>query len=603
MKILEIKPLRKKIIAQVKIPASKSYTNRALFIAALTEGKTRIINPLISEDTKAMISCLKEIGVKILEKENLIEVSSRVNLKADEIYDLDVNFSGTTMRFLLSLCAVTPGTKILYGKEGLNKRPVADLVDGLTQLGAQIVYLDKKGYPPIKILPSEIKQKTVEIKGSLSSQYISSLLMIGPILGGLKIEVSGKQISKPYIDMTIDIMKKFGVEVSNKQYRKYDIASGQRYIPKIYHVEGDLSSACYFLALAALTKSTITVKNINTKSKQADIKFVNILKKMGNKITFGKEKITVNGKGVRSLNVDMEDCPDQVQTLAVLAAFAKGVTRISGISSLRIKETDRVSALRAQLKKMAIKTTATKNVLTIEGGNPQAAEIATYGDHRMVMSFALTGAKIPGMLISDPDCVNKTFPEFWKKLNSAGVKTKITESKNIVLIGMRGSGKSTVAKKLAKKLNKLYLDLDEILTEQMKMSVSQIVETFGWEFFRDKESEIVKQAAKNQGGLIISTGGGVVTRPENIEALRKNGILIYLNTPLEILIKRVGTEIGKNPKMPALTDKKDPKIEIAQVLSQREKLYRQAAHKMLLIGSLKTAEIADKIIATVKEIS
>ena len=602
MKIIELKPLSKPINAKIEIPGSKSYTNRSLFLAAMSNKGVKITNPLISDDTKAMINWLRTLGIKILIKDNQIEVLKNIKFIKNNQFDLDANESGTSIRFLLALATIIPGVKKLYGKEGLNKRPASDLVEGLRQLGAEIKYLGKEGYPPVLITSSKLNPGTIKIKGSISSQFTSALLMIAPIIGEIAIEIIGKQSSRPFVDMTIDAMRQFGVKVQNIEDKKYIIPSGQTYVIREYAVEGDISSASYFFAIAALIKSTITIKNLNPSSVQADMEFLKILKGMGNKIVSGKNQLTIIGKGIKPVTVNMQNCPDQIQTLAVLAAFAKGVTKISGISSLRIKETNRIFALKQELKKMGINIFTTKDSLTIHGGNPKPANIKTYGDHRMAMSFAVAGAKLSGMKISDPDVVNKTFPDFFEKLNSIGVKTNIVISKNIVLIGMRGSGKTTVAKMLSRKLSKPFLDLDEMLAKQMDMSISQIVEKFGWDFFRRKESEIVKQISEKQG-VIISTGGGVIMRLENIKALQKNGVLIYLNASLDTLIKRVASKIGENPKMPALTDKKDPKAEIAYVLSQREKLYKRAAHQILLTDNLRPSEIANKIVSNFKEIS
>lgn len=409
-------PLLKPIKTSLVIPGSKSYTNRALFIAAMSSYSVKIINPLISDDTRAMINCLKTLGIKILEKKDSIEVSGNLATTADRPYNLNANLSGTTLRFLLVLSTVIPGTKTLSGKESLNKRPVRELVSALLQLGAKIEYLKEKGYPPVRILSSKINPGTVKIKGSVSSQYISAILMVAPLIGEVNVEVTGPQVSVPYIDMTIDIMEKFGVKVKNNNYKNYNVSSGQKYNAKQYLVEGDLSSASYFLAIAALTNSRITLENINPRSKQGDLKFLKILESMGNKIGFSKNQLTIQGKGIKSVSIDMTDCPDQIQTLAVLATFASSITRISGVQSLRIKETDRMSALKKELKKMDIKTSSTKNTLTIYGGNPKAASINTYNDHRMAMSFALAGMKLDGMVIKDPMVVSKTFPFFWKEI-------------------------------------------------------------------------------------------------------------------------------------------------------------------------------------------
>ena len=402
---------------KVSIPGSKSYTNRVLFIAALSGSKVKILNPLISDDTLTMINCLKTLGIKILIKDNRLEVLNSIKSIKNLPFNLDANESGTTLRFLLALATIIPGIKTLHGKEGLNKRPIGDLVEGLRQLGADIKYLGKEGYPPVIVSSSKLNPGTIKIKGSTSSQYISAILMVVPLVGEVSIEVVEPQVSTPYIDMTIDIMEKFGVKVRNDNYKKYNISADQKYDAKQYLVEGDLSSAGYFLAIAALTKSTITLENINPDSKQADTRFAKILEDMGNKIIPGKNQITIIGKNINPVNVNMANCPDQIQTLAVLAAFANGVSKISGISTLQIKETDRVFALRQELKKMGIKTTATEDVLTIHGGNPKAAVIDTYGDHRMAMSFAVAQIRLPQLRVKNPEVVSKTFPDFWRQFN------------------------------------------------------------------------------------------------------------------------------------------------------------------------------------------
>jgi len=245
--------------------------------------------------------------------------------------------------------------------------------------------------------------------------------MISPIIGEVTINVLGNQISKPYIDMTIDTMDKFGVKVVNEDYKKYIVFGNQQYLINEYYVEGDYSSAGYFLGLAALTGSNITIKNLNPYSKQADRKFLEILQQMGNEVVLGEDQVTLIGHGIKAVNVDMEDCPDQVQTLAVLSTFAKGQTKITGVRSLRVKETERVKALEQEISKMGIKISSTNDSLTIEGGNPHSAEIDTYGDHRMAMSFAIAGAKLEGMIIKNSEVVSKTFPDFWEKLREIGV--------------------------------------------------------------------------------------------------------------------------------------------------------------------------------------
>jgi len=427
MKQIVLHPLEKPVRKTIEIPGSKSYTNRALLMAALTKNAVTIYNPLISDDTVAMVECLKNLGIRIEEKANVIKViGSFLDVKNNN-YMLNTNLAATAIRFLLPLLCIVPGTKILQGKKGLNKRPIGELVHGLRQLGAEIEYLDKDGYPPLKITSSKLASTTVHMKGDVSSQFFSALFMIAPVIGGLSIEVDGIQISKPYINMTIDTLKKFGIEVINKKYQLYIINANQEYSCNEYSVEGDFSSAGYFIAIAALTGSTFALKNLNEYSFQADKKLFSVVKKMGSKVTTKKDEIIISGKGVKAVTVNMIDFPDQAQTVATLAAFAAGKTILSGLQSLHVKETDRLKATETELKKMGIKTESTFDTLTIYGGSPKNATIDTYGDQRTAMSFAIAGTKIDGIKINDPDVVNKTFPAFWEKLQEIGIRIERTE--------------------------------------------------------------------------------------------------------------------------------------------------------------------------------
>jgi 3-phosphoshikimate 1-carboxyvinyltransferase len=416
-----LRPLKGPVEAFVTIPGSKSYTNRALIMAAMTNGTVTLEKPLESDDTVAMMNCLTRLGIPNLRKADVFEITGGLGQVANGQCDLDCNISGTTIRFLTALAAVAPGTQTLYGKEGLNRRPIGELVDGLRGLGADITYGEREGFPPIKISSGRLNSGVTSMNGDVSSQYFSAMLMAAPAVGDVTIEVVGEQISKPYIDMTIDTMREFGVNVTNDSYKKYSVAAIQKYTRTHYTVESDASSASYFAAIAALTKSRITLANVNPASKQPDMDFLMILKKMGAEVIPEKNGLTVVGRGVTPLTVDMEGCPDQAQTLAVLAAFAKGTTTITGVRSLRVKETERVVAVENELRKMGIETLSTHDTLTIHGGNPKPTRIDTYGDHRMAMSFAVGGTLLDGMEIQDPSVVEKTFPRFWETLSSIGV--------------------------------------------------------------------------------------------------------------------------------------------------------------------------------------
>jgi len=426
MKYIKISPLDRPAQATVTMPGSKSYTNRALLLAAMTTGPVKIINPLLSDDTQAMIACLGALGIAIDTQQGFIEVRGDVTSVTDQDYDLDADLSGTTMRFMLALCAVLPGRQTLHGQKRLHERPVGTLVSALKQLGANIDYLGETEYPPLLVSPPKPDGNRLKINGQESSQYLSALLMIAPLVGGLTIEVDGELVSRPYVDMTIEAMGRFGVKVSDDN-QVYEVADAQSYSCSEYVVEGDVSSASYFFAIAALTGSTFTLENINPLSLQADMGFLKILQDMGNTVTAVNNTITIEGKALRPVNVDMKDCPDQAQTLAVLAAFTDGTTTINGIKSLRIKETERAQALQQELSKMDIETSSTNDSLTVQGGQPKPAVIATYNDHRMAMAFAVAGTKLPGMVIQEPDVVSKTFPDFWEKLEAIGVGIDRTE--------------------------------------------------------------------------------------------------------------------------------------------------------------------------------
>ena len=455
-------------------------------------------------------------------------------------------------------------------------------------MGATIEYVEKEGFPPLKIISNKIKSNDITLNGNISSQYLSAILMIAPLIG-LTITIKGKQISQPYIDMTCELMQHFGIQVENNDNKTY-LVSKQNYVANNYTVEGDFSSAGYFFAIAALTQSTFTIKNLNPDSKQADKKLLPVLEKMGSTIMYKNHTITIKGEEVKPLEIDVTDFPDQAQTLAVLAAFAKGKTILKGIQSLRVKETNRVLALQNELGKMGIKTIVTNKTMTIFGGNPKAATIATYGDHRMAMSFSIAGAKISKLKISDAKVVNKTFPEFWKELQKIGIKIKTENKTNIILIGMRGSGKSTIGKLLAKKLQKKFLDLDTVMEDKFNLSVGRIVEQHGWDYFRKQEAQIAKQKAQVTN-TVIATGGGIILQKENIDALQKKGIFVFLQTPLEILLKRI---MNDKPRAP-LTNK-STKEEIKHVWTERKKLYENYADICIHTKNLNEKQIVAKIL-------
>lgn len=430
MKKVYLSPLSRASHYEISLPGCLSYTIRGMALAAMTEDRVKIENALKSDDTAAMYKALKTLGIECSEGKDYFLIDGNLQDVKNGNYEIDINISGRSARTLLALLCITPGTKILTCKESFKKRPVGDMVEGLGQLGARIEYLEKAGFLPVKITSSTLNPGTLKINGSLSSQFISGILMIAPLVGEIKIQVLGEQSSRPFIDMTIEAMKSFGVNVKNDNYKNYVITSGQFYSIKNYYVEPDAISASYFWGIAAVTKSKIKISGLGPNSRQGDVRFVDILKDMGCSVTKNEKENWISVEGTDNLHgitVDMNSAPDSVQTLDVVAAFAKGSTQVTGVAHLKIKETDRIEAPKKELLKMGVKVSSTSDSITINGGEAHGAEIDTYGDHRMAMAFAVAGTRIPGIVINDPDVVSKSFPGFWEKIKELGIGVRFEE--------------------------------------------------------------------------------------------------------------------------------------------------------------------------------
>lgn len=416
--MLEIKPISK-VDAVVTVPSSKSYSNRALLVAALADGESHIYNCLDCDDTRYMINALKTFGVEVTEEGAKIfiqGVNGSPKTPEKEIY---VGNAGTTLRFLCSFAALCPDKAVIDGSNRMRQRPVQDLMDGLSGLGVNIKSLNSNGCPPVEIRGGGISGGDTIMNGDKSSQYFTSVLLSSPYAKkDVTIKIKGKLTSKPYIDLTIDLMKAFGVNVENDSYSTLFVKSGMGYKARNYEIEPDVSSAAYFFAAAAITGGRVRVENLKPATLQGDIKFIDILKKMGCTIIEGENYIEIKGGKLTGVEVNMNEMPDAVQTLAVTALFAQGETRITGVSNLRIKETDRIKALAKELSKLGGQVRELDDGLVIIPDKLRANEIETYDDHRMAMSFALAGLKIPGIRIKNPECVSKSFPGYFEKLKS-----------------------------------------------------------------------------------------------------------------------------------------------------------------------------------------
>jgi 3-phosphoshikimate 1-carboxyvinyltransferase len=416
--IIEIKPV-KDLDAVVRVPGSKSYTNRALIAAALADGKSVITNALFSDDTKYMAAALNKLGISIEEypEENRFVVHGLGGHFPVKEAKLFVGNAGTAMRFLTVLLTLGKGVYEIDGVERMRNRPIQDLIDCLNKLGADVTSKYNNGCPPVLIKAKELVGGRTKMKGNLSSQYFSAILLTAPYSRtSTQITVIGDLVSKPYIDMTIDLMNQFGGEVENMLYKEFLVKTNRRYKAIEYEVERDASSASYFLAAAAIAGGRVKVEGLSKDSLQGDVRIVDILEQMGCVVNRNKHWIEVQGGELRGIDVDLKDTPDIAQTLAAVAVFAEGKTRIRNVRNLRIKETDRISGVVTELRRLGVTVKEFEDGFEIERSKPKPGIIETYNDHRMAMSFSLIGLRTGGIKIKDPGCVSKTFPSFFEEL-------------------------------------------------------------------------------------------------------------------------------------------------------------------------------------------
>jgi 3-phosphoshikimate 1-carboxyvinyltransferase len=422
---LEIVPLARPPKAVVSIPGSKSITNRALVLAALLE-PFDVHNALRSEDTEVMIESLKRLGwcVDLDWTKNCASLrrAGREGVQRELCLspraELFVENSGTTMRFLCPLVSLGHGTYRLDGSARMRERPIEDLLSALRQLGVDAASENGNGCPPVVIRGRGLRGGRVRIRGDVSSQFLSGLLMAAPFAPGETIiDVDGPLVSQPYVRMTLEMMRSFGLVVESSDLARFRVLPQQpRPAVRLYHVEPDASAASYFFAAAAITGGTITVSDLTRESIQGDVQFVDLLQQMGCRLEACSSGITVHGQPLRGIEADMNAISDTVMTMAAVACFAHGPTMIRNVAHIRHKETDRLAALAHELRKVGAEVEESADALLITPRSLHGAEIETYNDHRMAMSLALIGLRIPGVVIRNPGCVAKTYPEFWDDL-------------------------------------------------------------------------------------------------------------------------------------------------------------------------------------------
>ncbi|MBW1744177.1 MAG: 3-phosphoshikimate 1-carboxyvinyltransferase [Deltaproteobacteria bacterium] len=409
------------INAVVTVPGSKSYTQRALVTASLATGRSVLRNALISEDTDYLMEALRSLGADIAVHGSDIEVEGTGGKIVAPSSALYLGNNGTGLRFLVGMVSMGHGTFVLDGSPRMRQRPIQPLVDALNQIGVEASSAQGTGCPPVQVKAAGLPGGETRLDTALSSQYVSSLLLAAPYAEkDIEIGVSTLIPSWPYVELTLDVMAQFGIEVEDFDKKRFRVRAPQTYQAKEYVIEGDVSSATYFMAAAAIIGRSVRVSNISGSSLQGDLRFLEILDTMGCAVSASEEGVEITGplSNHEDLAFDLNDAPDMVPALAVVSAFRTGKTTLRNILHLRVKESDRVSALTNELQKIGVQVEKTADGMVIQGVATRGAEIECYDDHRIAMSFAIAGLAIEGITIKDPDCVKKSFPDFWEKLDT-----------------------------------------------------------------------------------------------------------------------------------------------------------------------------------------
>ena len=445
----------------VRLPGSKSISNRVLLLAALAEGETEVRDLLASDDTSRMLEALQALGVGVThlggESWSIKGCGGRFPVRQAELF---LGNAGTAFRPLTAALALAGGDYVLKGVARMHERPIGDLVDGLRQLGADVTYLGNEGYPPLHLKPASIRPEgSVKVRGDVSSQFLTGLLMALPLLNEtVAIDVVGELISKPYIEITLATMARFGVIVERDGWQRFTVKAGSRYVsPGVVYVEGDASSASYFLALGAIGGGPVRVEGVGRDSIQGDVKFAEALAQMGALIEMGPNWMEARAPagGLLAVDLDCNHIPDAAMTLATTALFAQGVTTLRNIASWRVKETDRIAAMANELRKLGVEVEEGEDFIRVTPVPALASPpegIDTYDDHRMAMCFSLAAFGTP-LRINDPKCVAKTFPDYFERFAAVAKAAPV-----IAIDGPSASGKGTVAARVAQALGFGYLD-------------------------------------------------------------------------------------------------------------------------------------------------
>jgi 3-phosphoshikimate 1-carboxyvinyltransferase len=418
--VLPIQPITRPFDGVVTLPGSKSYSNRALLVAALARGRSEITQALCSDDTRYMHRALTALGVRVQADEaarTFVVEGAGGPFPATEA-TLEIGNAGTAARFLTAAVALGKGTFVVDGSPAMRKRPIQPLLDGLRALGVDAVSREGNGCPPVVVRADGIAGGHARMRGDISSQYFSAILMAAPYARrDVEIEVEGELVSAPYVAMTLSTMEAFGVSAEREGDRRFRVPAGQRYEGRAYVVEPDASGASYFFAAAAVTGSRVVVPRLGRASAQGDLGLLDVLARMGCEVTVAPDAVTVRGPArLRAVDADFTRMGDVATTLMAIAPFADGPVTVRGIAQTHFEESDRPVAAATELRRMGLRVESTWDSVTIHPGAPQPSDVQTYDDHRIAMSFAVTGLRAPGIRIVNPSCVSKTFPEFFDVL-------------------------------------------------------------------------------------------------------------------------------------------------------------------------------------------
>jgi 3-phosphoshikimate 1-carboxyvinyltransferase len=419
---LEIVPLERPVDATVQVPGSKSFTNRALLVAALADGRSTIKNPLLSDDSYWLMDALVRLGFSVEADRagGFATIQGQAGIIPESDVNLYVGNAGTVARFLPPALALGEGPYRVDGVPRMRERPVGDLVEAMRGLGAEVEYGGEEGRFPLILVGGGLQGGVARVKGSKSSQFLSGLLMAAPYAAGeVVLEVEGGLVSTPYVGITVEVMSEFGIEPEvGERYGRFAVSPGS-YRARDYAIEPDASGASYFMAAAAVLGGRVEIAGLGAGSMQGDMKFTEVLAGMGCEVQVSADRVSVRGpERLRGVEVDMNAFSDTMMTLAAIAPYAKGPTTIKNVEHTRHQETDRISAVVTELTRLGVRAEEWRDGLRIEPGPVHPALVRTYGDHRMAMAFAVTGLVTPGIRIKNPGCVTKTFPDYFHLLDS-----------------------------------------------------------------------------------------------------------------------------------------------------------------------------------------